>query len=171
MKRLLIFLIFCVACSSLSHNMIQTGDLSFQGGRFNDKEWSDRLTFKRVSWFKELSLEVDALIYTVDKKSPFYNWFSSEEQRSISNCHQYLVALVYTALEGNIKKSDFKDQMKENGYSDQQIPSFTHNLKGHPEFSQKALMQYRVVGFCREIGTTSKLRFHLPNYAEAAINL
>ena len=140
--------IIAVSCSTLSRNQVKTGHLTLKGGVHHSQSWSDRLTFKRYSWFKELSLIFDLLIAPIERKSPFYAWFSSSEKERLARCPQALLYLTYAQDSKKIGRNHFLQQMEEFGYSRMALTSFTRHLRMHPNYYDLGLKSYRVAGLC-----------------------
>ena len=67
-----LFLILLSSCASQQgRRPIYDSEVSLKGGRFGEKEWDDKLKFKRVSWYQDATLSYDVLIADLKEPSPF----------------------------------------------------------------------------------------------------
>ena len=81
MYKFLILLSFTlVSCSTYNtRNRVSTGDVVFKVGVIQEKEWSDKMVFKRTSWYSEATLSNDILLHKMDHDSKFSSWLGSDQ--------------------------------------------------------------------------------------------
>jgi hypothetical protein len=159
-------LFFLLSCSSLNKNMTKSGELSLKGGVFHNQSWSESLVFSRNSWFKELTLIFELLSTRIDKRSPFYQWLSETEKRSIANCEDSLVVVTYAQDPDRISRAMFIEQLKGLGYERFSLVNFGRHLKMHPHYETLSLQLYQVDGLCLEKDRGEKLTVRFPGFKE-----
>lgn len=145
----LFFILTLISCSSTTKNMVQTGDLTLVGGIYEDKTWADKLVLKRVSWFKELTLQYDILYADLKKEeTPFYLWFSDKEKDKLKSCDAAYLYLNYTLDDRKVDHKDVLKQLEKKGYSVVDIPVFAKQLKMHPNYEYLSLQVYKSQAIC-----------------------
>ena len=149
-KVLILVFMLALGCSSLSKNMVKSGDFTVSGGRSKTLEWEQNLEFVRFSWFQELTLLFDVMFVEVGKDDPFQNWFSDFEKEEISKCDEFLGVLSYSLDPDKISHKLFQAEMKDNGFSKMEIPTFRSSMRTHPDYEGLSLKNYHVGGFCRK---------------------
>lgn len=169
-KLILITLLFC-SCSNLSKNFVRQGQLEMRAGKVNDQQWEDDLVFKRYSWYRELTLVYDVLIYKVDQNSPWYNWFSKAEREAMAECKESFVVLSYTWDEDKINKKEMIGQFKTLGYSRFALREYGRNIRMHPDYEALRLQLYKVDGICRESFQKRPLVLSLPGFKSKELTL
>jgi len=154
-KRLVLFyIVICIAslmvvsCAHLSDTIVKKGSWSIEGGKFDDKKWNDILSFRRVSWFQELTLVYDVFVADYRQDSNFNNWFSSFEKKQIEKCENFFIVVNYSQDSSKISHELFYQQMKQQGLEKIMIGGFFENFKMHSSYSAMSLKQYEVHGFC-----------------------
>ena len=146
--------------------------MAISGGYKDQLKWEDRLEFKRISWYQELSLVFDVLITPVSDTSPFQNWFSAGEKRMIAPCKDFYLVLTYALDEKKISEGTFRDQMAKLGYDQWALPDFSAYLVNHPDYERLAMKLYHLHGFCRvsEKAEQGPLVIRFPNFPEKNLN-
>lgn len=141
-----------VSCASIhQENHLKQGEFRFHGGFDQHKSWKEPLIFKRMSWFSNINLIYEALMTSLDEKSPFFQWVSPANQKLIKReCKKFAVAIMYTDSPLMISHSQFVDNFYHNGYEDFLIPRFARMVKTHPDFARLHLKEGRVMGFCQK---------------------
>lgn len=167
--KLVAFTFIILSCSTMSKNFIKKGSLQLNGGVYLDKQWSDSLFFKRVSWHQELTLLFDLLSTRVDKKSSFHYWFSKHEQEAVAQCGDFLVVLSYALDSERISTAMFVEQMQYNGYERISIPHFAASLKLHPDFERHSLKLYRIYGLCKKHHDQKSIIVSFPSFNNTRI--
>jgi hypothetical protein len=166
-------ILFISACSSLSKNFVQEGSLRVKGGVSRSIEWRDVLVFKRLSWYKELTLLFDLAIAKVDKDSHFTKWFSASELETISKCSEAYVGVTYALDNKKISIPMFQAELKGAGFTEYPVPDFEKELRLHPDFEVLSLQLYRVSVLCRSGETlgTGPLLLRFPGFNQVSIDL
>ena len=159
------------SCSNLSQNVVKEDELVFTGGVYQEDSWKDEMQFKRISWYKEISLVYDVLFYKVDPTSKFYVWFSTSEKELVTSCEKFLVSIAYNLPGSGITHRIFKNEMLSNGYINYSIPNFVTNLKGHPDFTKWTLQSYKVEGYCLSKKLGTDIDINLPGYKQVRIKI
>jgi len=170
----LLFLVLSGCAAYKSYNQTTEGLVILRGGVFGNETWDDSLEFERLSWYHGMSLYYDTLIYSPDKNSPFFKWFSDTEKEYLSKCRHFVVTAGYSADPTKISHVSFREQMKLNGYDDVVVNNFASFLKTHPSSSDWRLQNYKILGFCQRSPSTydsDKLIIHFPSFKEAYLEL
>lgn len=170
----LLALLFFVSCSSLSKNAIRQGDTKFSGGVYKDETWSSDLTFKRYSWFNELTLLLDVLVADVQPFDPFHQWFSLQEKDTMKGCANFRVVMAYALDTTKLSETDFVNQAQKVGYEKVSLPHFKSYLRLHPEYDRQSFQLYDIFGLCQRRGASaelegSKIPVALPSFPEVEI--
>lgn len=164
MRYLLLALAILASCSTLNKNMIKKGTYTISGGVYQNQKWEDSLDFNRVSWFKELTLTFDVFLTTIDKGSPFYNWFSEDEKKLVSSCVDSKVSLTYAWDPMQVSRENFYAEMEKIGYERLSIPHFHNNMKMHPNFARVNVYLYKTSLLCRKKLSGEKLVISFPGW-------
>ena len=135
---------------SSSKNFVKKGNFYLVGGRFEQLEWRDKLQFKRVSWYHELTLLFDMMLSKWHGDSKFSYWLSPAEQDIVESCHQFYLLLSYATDSGDITHSMFNQIMRNNGLELIEMPNFRTYLRLHPDFASNSLRRYQVQGLCQK---------------------
>jgi len=151
MNKLLIFLLFLItACSNLSKNTIQDGELLIKNGVAQNQAWKENLSFKRYSWYHELTLQFEVLVGRIPEQSGFNFWLSKEELADISRCQNFYVLMAYSQDTKNIPYSVLNDQLEKSGFNKIELIEFKRNLWQHPDSNMNSLKLYQVYGICKK---------------------
>ena len=175
MLKLLILLSFFLSCTSnnLSKNHIRKAEVNFYGGVASKKKWSQPLEFRRAGFYKELLLMYDVLITKIDKTSPFMNWFSLGEAQLVEACPSFFIVLDYSyqtpIVPILIRRTEFKNQMIDQGFEDMIVYQFSQNIKLHPDFTRLNFHQYYVTGYCHQDPTVREIHIDLPGFSQTRI--
>lgn len=164
-----------VGCASYkTYNQTTKGKVVLRGGIFQEKSWSDALTFKRMSWYHGMTLYFDALLWKADLDSPFSQWFSASEKEFFTKCESLLVSANYSADPSKISHVNFREQMKLNGYDDVVLNNFASSLKSHPSANDWRLQNYKIMGYCKRSPTrlgTQNLVINFPSFQQLEVEL
>lgn len=150
MKKLLFVLLLASSCSTLNKNMVKEGTYDIKGGVYKNMKWDDSLTFKRISWFKELTLTFDIFMTQVKKEAPFYQWFSDDEKKLVESCLDSKVVLTYAWDPMQISREGFFAEAEKLGFERLSIPNFHSNVKMHPNFARINVYLYKTSLLCRK---------------------
>lgn len=165
----LTILVMASCASDRGRKNIALGEVVINGGIHHDKQWDDKLVFKRTSWFQESSMEYDIMIHKLDKTSPFAAWLEADKSY-FDKCHDFYISLIYAdPLATHLTKAFLVDQMDKLGLDDKSIPSFEANLKAHDNYEDWRLNQYRIVGFCKPEPPTRDLVISVPGFKSTRI--
>jgi hypothetical protein len=159
-----------VSCGSLSQNFIKTGKLKLNGGMQEKAKWDDSLIFDRYSWFHELTLMYEVMIADYNLRSPFSNWLSQSQKRSISECASFKILMVYTLDSSKISKRSAMSSLEKRGYKQISISDFKDSLRLHPDVENLSLQLYDIYGYCKNtppLGTP--IAVNVPSYPEVLI--
>jgi hypothetical protein len=168
----ILFILLISSCANWSKNFVKEGSLSFRGGIYQETRWSDHLTFKRTSWFQEMTLIYEVMLSDFSLSSPFSAWLSDSERRQIDDCASFKLALLYASDSGKASNAEFFSQMKAQGYERLQIQEFASHLRMHPDYERLALHLYRPYGLCRSHGVPplqGRLRVNFPGFREVKL--
>ena len=151
----LLLVIIVSSCSSpgggsSSKNFVKKGTFYLVGGRFEQLQWQDKLSFKRVSWYHELTLLFDMMLSEWKGDSKFSYWLSPAEQDIVERCHRFYLLLSYATDSGDINHAMFNQIMKNNGLNLIEMPNFRTSLRLHPDFASNSLRHYQVHGLCQK---------------------
>lgn len=170
-KSFLIFFLLCLlSCSILSKNMFKEGKISFYGGRFSNKSWTEKLIFKRFSWFQELSLVFDFTWTELERKSKFFNWISNEEIEKISSCNKIYVSFFYSSDEKEDLEKIFFDQLKFQYLSEVKLEGFEENIKMHPNYNGLSLKFYKFKSFCLKVSEKPQIFVNMPGFNKVRLD-
>jgi hypothetical protein len=153
-----------VSCSSVTKNMVKQGEMAVAGGVMNNQEWGDLLSFKRISWFKELTLNYDILYTPISKDSRFYAWFSPSEKRKIESCQQVWLLYNYSLDTRKVSHRDVLSQLKEQGFDTFPINHFHRQLSMHPNFEYLSMQVYKPQALCMLTGNSSETHLIIPGF-------
>lgn len=161
-----------ISCSStnLSKNIVREGDFIVKNGVFADKKWEENLTFKRLSWYHELTLQFDLKIANVTPQSSFNFWFSPTEQQDIQKCSDFRVVIAYSLDTKLIPYSILNEQLELAGFKKVDLFNFKKHLMVHPDSELNSLRLYQVYGICRLDKEVKPLILNFPGYNEKSIN-
>ena len=128
--------------------MVKKGDLEIRNGNYKNKIWKGRILFKRTSWFQELNLLYDVLVWKVSEKSKFFEWFSEEEAAKVKSCSSFIISLSYQMDQSKLSHQMFFEQIRKYDYELVNMNNFYNQLKFHPDFTENSLSLYRFEGLC-----------------------
>lgn len=169
------FVVMCIitlGCATNSHNQIVKNNASFSSGKYKNKEWNDKLKFKRLSWYHGAALYYDTLVTRMDKKSGFKNWLTSGEDVYFNRCADFLVAVSYSKNPKFISHAMFKKQMEESGYESVTLANFAGHLRNHVAWENHNLYLYKVDGYCRKkVKRKSGIKFNFPGFEQVKLSL
>ena len=151
MKMFYLFILILIcqpSCSRLTRNMVKKGEFEIRNGSLKNETWKGKILFKRTSWFQELNMLYDVLLWRVNGKSKFYSWFSKNEHSKITNCTDFFIVLTYQMDSSKISHGMFYRQMKNFNYELINVHNFYNNMKFHPDFTENSLSLYRFEGLC-----------------------
>lgn len=168
MKFLPLLLLGLLGCASYkSYNQTTTGRVVLEGGVYHKEHWSDRMVFKRMSWYHGMDLFFDVLVHRADPASPFAKWFSPTEKEFFTKCENLLITVAYSADPSKISHVNFREQMKLNGYDDVVLNTFSSYYKTHPSTIDWRMEHYKIMGYCKRAPSrlgTSKLGINFPGF-------
>jgi len=162
----LIFLALFSACSNMSQNLTMGDSSIISGGVFEDREWDETMKFRRMTWFKELSMLFDVRLAELNLDSPFANWMTEDEKKTVRDCGHFLISLSYALDSKRLSQSMYKKQMVKNGYRPIYLPNFSTHLKLHPDYSKSTLKLYRIVGYCSPNIARNEVSISFPGYKD-----
>jgi hypothetical protein len=147
---------------------VKEGSFSIKSGVHHNQKWGEDLEFSRYSWYHELTLLFDVMVTTVDEKSPFFNWFSSDEKAVLGKCDDVLVVMSYALDSARISRRMFLNEAERYGYSEILIPSFSKAMKLHPDHEKQSLQLYSTTALCHkgEENKREKISVRFPSYPE-----
>lgn len=166
-KKLVPFtiMITLAACSTMTKNITRDGELTLRGGVFRDKEWKDSITFKRKSWYLELTLAFDLMTAQISNESPYINWFNEKEQAKINSCADAQVLLMYSYDTSKVTYEEVLIQIEKQGYESFEVPGFKNHFQMHPNYNFHSLRLFKVWGICSQ-QKKSSLNIFLPGFLE-----
>lgn len=166
---ILLTIFVLVACANnRARKNIAYGEVIINGGVYNNKEWKDKLIFKRTSWYIEASMEYDIMIHRLHDQSQFANWMG-DDRKFLKECYRFLVALIYADFNAVNSASYLVNQIEDAGLREVSIPDFKANLKSHDNFRDWRLSQYKVVGFCQEDPNDKDLVISIPGFKQTRL--
>lgn len=166
---LLLFLL-SAACSHYSDNFIKEGKYVLSEGIYKRKIWKTKLTFKRYSWYKEITMRYDLLLSPFDQFSKFNHWFSSSELKRIKQCTKAYIGLSYSLDTDLISSNDLFLQYKKYGYEKISIPNFARELKAHPDSTINSLNLYQAFVLCHHTTPVQDEIVYFPGYQSIKLN-
>lgn len=170
---------FLNGCSSFSRQLIKTGELSLNGGVFQNSKWQDSLNFKRISWFHEFTLFYDINISQLTKDSPFVNWLSLDEKKEFLKCEDFIIVVAYSLDYDKISHNMFYSEMEKNSFHKIKLPNFRRHFRSHPDSEKLYLSLYELNGFCRNGESSQEEKYTIsedkvfisfPGFSEQQIN-
>lgn len=167
---LIILSTFFISCSNLSQRVTKQGGIDFTGGVSKDKRWEDALELKRQTWFYELSIVYDALYFTIDKTSPFYQWLSTDEKSDLSQCRKFLVAITYKNPTHAFSAQVLSRDLLKAGFLSISTPNFTENIKNHPDYRKWDLNYHRVQTYCQSNSKDNTAKVNVPGFQEVSLS-
>ena len=152
-------------CSHLSKNQVKRSSLGLKGGRSATASWSDSLSFKRISWYREWSLVFDLFYTRLRPDSPFYAWVSQEERALLNQCTEHYIVMTYHSRSGVISGANFLEGAERAGYQRVFLDGFDKQLRMHPGLMMLSLPLYNIYALCRSGSKDSKgLALDLPGF-------
>ena len=169
-----IIVVCLVTCScasmNLSKNSVKEGEFLVRNGVFADKKWKENLTFKRISWYHELTLQFDLLLAPVSLQSSFNFWFSPSELEDIQKCSDFRVVLAYSLDTKLIPYSILNEQFELSGFKKIEIMNFKKHLMLHPDSELNSLRLYQAYGICRPEKQFKPLILNFPSFSEKLVD-
>lgn len=173
MKLLIILLLTSiVSCASnQSRRPVFRSEVVLKGGDYQDKNWKEKIVFKRISWFQDATLMQEILVADLKKGSPFEAWLGGQKLE-YDRCNQFFVSLLYADINASPKENHLSAELKGNKLSEQAILDFSRQLKAHPAFVDYKLQSHKIVGWCHQ-GTSNlgELMVTLPGYKTQKLKL
>lgn len=166
---ILCLLTFVISCTTLNKNLIKEGSYDISGGVFENMKWDDTLTFKRISWFKELTLTFDVFMTSIAKESPFYAWFSEDEKKLMDKCVDHQIVLTYAWDPMQISREGFFERTEKLGYERLSVPNFHSHVKMHPNFARINVYLYKTSLLCRKNLGDKKLVISFPGFPSVTL--
>lgn len=164
--RFLLFLIILCSCSNmLKRNTTMQSDIVFRGGQYKDKSWSERLLFKRESWYKEINMVYDFSYSKLTQESPFWDWLGSAKLVA-GKCDQFYVTLLYVKRNSELTTAAFLEQFEQAGYEQIVINDFAKEMTAHTGFGDWRLSRHKVVGLCGKADTKNPVLVQAPGFAD-----
>ena len=173
MKKNLVFLtslLIFISCANLSKNTVKEGPFLVRNGTVGDKVWKENLSFKRVSWYHELTLQFDFMLGEIVPQSSFNFWFSKDELDMIGKCGEFRIVAAYSQDTDIIPYSNLNIQLENSGYRKVELVNFKKHFFQHPDSEMNSLRLYQVYGICRAINIDKPLIFSYPGYTEKIVN-
>lgn len=164
MKKLFLVFLLAFSCSTLNKNLVKEGTYDIKGGVYKNMKWDESLTFKRVSWFKELTLTFDIFMTQIKKESPFYVWFSEDEKKLVESCLDSRIVLTYAWDPMQISREGFFAEAEKMGYERLSVPNFHSNVKMHPNFARINVYLYKTSLLCRKRLGSESLAITFPGF-------
>ena len=151
--------------------MFKEGEFNLKGGRYLKKKWEDRIIFKRYSWYKDLSLNLDILLGEIKKDSNFYTWVSPSNEEKLKNCERLFVSLAYYPT----KHKDFykliSKKLDKKGLVEVKMTRVAENLKMHPDLDQFFFHNYINQSFCSESKKNKTIIVQFPGFEIVKIKI
>ena len=151
--------------------MFKEGEFNLKGGRFLKKTWEDRIIFKRYSWYKDLSLNLDILLGEIKKDSNFFTWVSPSNEEKLKNCERLFVSLVYYPT----KHKDFykliSKKLDKKGLVEVKMTRVAENFKMHPDLDQFFHHNYINRFFCSEFKKNIEFNLQFPGFKNIQIKI
>ena len=170
MNKIIFSLLFLVSCSNLTKNTVESGSFYIRNGVQAERSWKEDLSFKRYSWYHELSLQFEMMIGEISPQSGFNFWFSKDELEFMNKCAHPLIMLAYSMDTAIIPYSTLNEQLEKNGVNKIELIEFKKNLNAHPDSSSNSLKHYRVFGLCRKNDNLNPLKITFPGFSEKTLN-
>ena len=163
MKKIFFILVF-FSCSHLESNKVFEGVLHLRGGKGAGQQWDQSLIFKRISWYNEITLLYDILYTKISKDSPFFNWFSEDEKRSLQKCSKSFIVMSYELDNERLSHSLFDSFVDNSGFEKMALVTFRDTIKIHPDFRRHAFHLYEVFALCSSSHTQENILIDFPNF-------
>ncbi len=171
MTKLLLPLLILLHISCSVHQTrrpITTSNVVLKGGNYGAEEWSESLSFERVSWFKGATLTHEVLLNSLDNKSRFSAWMGSDKLQ-LTKCNRFKVALVYSHSDAGQGNSFLLDQMDKSGFKQVTLLDFSAQMKAHPNYLDWKLSRHKIVGLCSDISSAQPIDITLPGFKKKSI--
>lgn len=163
-SQLLGLVFILLACSTYkTRNKVYEGEISFKGGVYEDKNWTDSLEFKKISWFYDATLDHEILISKLDKSSPFSAWLGAD-RLALSTCENFYITILYSDINANHGNTLLTSQLKNAGLEEMSILNFTHQMKAHQNYLDWKLGRHKIVGFCQKNTNKSEIIVTIPGH-------
>lgn len=159
---LMFIVIGCAGVNKTRKNLVKS-QITIHGGVFHEKEWKDKLVFKRYSWFEETIMNYDILTAKIDRNSPFFAWMESDAFKA-SECAEFSIGLFYAKLRSE-GVSYLTSQFEKSGHVVNILPEFGANLRAHHNMEDWELTRYKVFGICRKEGNKRSIKVYIPGYS------
>ncbi len=147
-KRLVLFLILLSSCASQQgRRPVYDSEVPLKGGRFAEKEWDDKLSFKRVSWYQDATLSYDLLIAELKESSPFINWLGSNKLK-LNQCSHFYITFLYASPTMSNGLYHLRQELMNNELEEVSVVDFAAEVKANRIIQDRNLWEYKVVGWC-----------------------
>ncbi len=143
------------------------GKTRLNGGVYHNQQWKESLPLKRISWYHQISMHYEVFIAEDILSTPFKQWLSVSEEKTIKNCPHFFYIFSYQMDLSEIHHSHFASKMQENSFKIIYLPNFTAELKAHPELTKRNLVNYKHWGFCSQTKDSATITF--PGYRPVII--
>lgn len=166
----LIAMTIMASCSHYSNRTYTTtGEITFKGGVFGTQTWTDTMTFKRNSWFSEVTMEYDVLLHELKADSKFTKWLGMDD-KFIKSCPKLYIGFIYANSYKGKTVSEMNAKLEALGYDSISLVNFEENIKAHSRYNEKNLGQYTFSGYClKEKENINEQSIQIPGYSN--INL
>jgi hypothetical protein len=157
-------------CASSTKNFVSKDELFFKGGVYKTKEWrKEGLTFKRYSWYQDMSLLYDVLVSPIEKTSPFYSWLNESEKKWAGSCEEFYITLSYALDSKKISHIMFQNAYKQAGFEKVLLSNYSDHMRLHPKFVDHSLHLYSIYGLCRKAGAGEPFKVAFPSFKEITL--
>lgn len=161
--KLLVFSALVSSCSHLSNNLVSRDNFYISSGRHEDKKWEDQWKGKRISWFRELTLFSDIMLFPLEEQSPFFAWVDESTRETIKKCESAYLAIFYTFDSDIFSQVNFKEELlRDNQVSLFSVSRIKSYFKGHAAYDDNNFRVYRFTGICRK--TADSLTLAIPGF-------
>ncbi len=165
MKLLPLWLAFiiigCAGVNKTRRNLVKS-KITINGGLFHEKEWKEKLVFKRYSWFAETIMHYDILVAKLDEKSPFRVWLEKDVYKT-EDCSEFEVGLFYAKLRSQ-GVSYLTSQLEKAGRRVSILPDFAANIRAHYNMEDWELTRHKVFGICKKAGGKKSVNVYIPGF-------
>jgi len=158
------------SCSTMTKNLVTSGDVYFRGGVSKKSSWDSDLIFKRKSWYRDLTMAFDVLISPLSEKSDFFIWLSKSNQTIVRGCTDFKIYMAYTWDSRTVSYQEILAQLKSQGFQHYALPDFKRNLMMHPSYYPKGFSPYKIWGLCSKAKST-ELMISIAGYKDTVVSV
>jgi hypothetical protein len=144
---LILVLIVSSACGTMTRNQVVEGDFEFFMDGEEKNNSNESLAFRRISWFRELTMQADLVYLNAQDFSKVAKVTSVET--ALKRCPLFVIVGLYNEQSSNPKKADIMAIfLNDSSVEKIAIEDARKVLASHPQFLENSFQLYDFHGLC-----------------------